>query len=83
MGTAQEELLLQEARPGSLVEWGEGACPTAGLDMERRSGNPKLVQRWTEPDDKHLGVGRGETEKRRTWSVMAVERSTKVGRSVL
>lgn len=51
--------------------------------MERRSGDPKLVQRWTEPDEKHLGVGRGETEKRRAWSVMAVERSTKVGRSVL
>lgn len=82
MGTAQEEL-LQEARPESLVEWGEGACSTAGLDMERRSGDPKLVQRWTEPDDKYLGVGRGETEKRRAWSVMAVERSTKVGRSVL
>lgn len=70
VGTAQEGL-LQEARPRSLVGGQREHVLQQGWAWSEDQESPKLVQGWTEPEDRHLGMGRGETEKQGAWSVMS------------
>ena len=60
-------------KPGHGPSWSgqRGHVLQQGWAWSEDQESPKLVQGWTEPEDRHLGMGRGETEKSRAWSVMS------------